>query len=181
LIALVAITITSTITSTALGAQEAQQQQKAHTLARQAIVYYGGEIARFQRETWHWQRLMGARLTPSSTRRLDVLSPLAARRAAVGWAERLAQVHKRAKHPPHLRQFLCIHRYEGSWTDTGAPYYGGLQMDVGFQQHYGGWLYVHKGTANHWSPLEQIWTAEKALKTRGFWPWPNTARYCGLI
>jgi hypothetical protein len=65
--------------------------------------------------------------------------------------------------------------------DTGAPYYGGLQMDVGFQQHYGAWLYARKGTANHWSPLEQIWTAEKALKTRGFWPWPNTARYCGLI
>jgi hypothetical protein len=169
------------VTGTALGAQAAQQQQKSQTLAGQARAYYGGEISRFQRETWYWQRLMGTRPTPSGTRRLSVLSPTAVRRTAVGWGERLALVHKKAQHPPHLSQFLCIHHYEGSWTDTGAPYYGGLQMDVGFQQHYGAWLYARKGTANHWSPLEQIWTAEKALKTRGFWPWPNTARYCGLI
>ena len=38
-----------------------------------------------------------------------------------------------------------------------------------------------KGTADHWSPLEQIWTAERAVHTSGFWPWPNTARICGLI
>ena len=43
------------------------------------------------------------------------------------------------------------------------------------------WLVRAKGTADHWTPLEQIWTAEKAAKSRGFWPWPNTARYCGLI
>ena len=73
-----------------------------------------------------------------------------------------------AQHPPHLRQFLCIHRYEGSWTDTGAPYYGGLQMDLGFQQSYGGWLYPRKGTADHWSPLEQMWTAEKGPPEQGF-------------
>ena len=54
-------------------------------------------------------------------------------------------------------------------------------MDVGFQHSYGGWLFTRKGTANHWSPLEQIWVAENALKSRGFWPWPNTARYCGLL
>jgi hypothetical protein len=110
-----------------------------------------------------------------------VLSPSAIHRTAAEWEKRSAKVHRIGEHPPHLRQFLCIHHYEGSWTDTGAPYYGGLQMDVGFQQAYGRWLYASKGTANHWSPLEQIWTAEKALKTRGFWPWPNTARFCGLL
>jgi hypothetical protein len=124
---------------------------------------------------------MGTRLTPPGTRRLAALTPVGIHKAAVGWEQRSAQIHRIAEHPPHLQQFLCIHRYEGSWTDTGAPYYGGLQMDVGFQQHYGRWLYATKGTADHWSPLEQIWTAEKALKSRGFWPWPNTARYCGLL
>jgi hypothetical protein len=26
-----------------------------------------------------------------------------------------------------------------------------------------------------------MWVAERAYRTRGYWPWPNTARYCGLI
>jgi hypothetical protein len=124
---------------------------------------------------------MGAPLTRPGGRALAELGPSAIQRTAAQWRQRSKHAHQRAKHPPHLRQFLCIHRYEARWTDTGAPYYGGLQMDVSFQQSYGGWLYVRKGTADHWSPLEQIWTAEKALKSRGFWPWPNTARYCGLI
>lgn len=84
-------------------------------------------------------------------------------------------------YPPHYQDWLCIHRYEGSWTDNGSPYYGGLQMDIGFQQTYAPDLLKQKGTADHWTPLEQMWTAEKAYKTRGFWPWPNTARACGLL
>jgi hypothetical protein len=83
--------------------------------------------------------------------------------------------------PPHYEQWLCIHSYEGSWTDPNAPFWGGLQMDYGFQQAYGGDLLRAKGTADHWTPLEQMWVAERAYKTRGFYPWPNTARYCGLI
>ncbi|HWX08555.1 MAG TPA: hypothetical protein VNY33_01135, partial [Gaiellaceae bacterium] len=146
-----------------------------------ALAYYGGEIARFQRETWHWQRVMGVRLTPGNGRTLAGLKPPVVQQAAQLWRHRLAQAYAAAQRPPHLRQFLCIHRFEGSWTDTGSLYYGGLQMDLGFQQSYGGWLYRHKGTADHWSPLEQIWTAEKALRSRGFWPWPNTARFCGLL
>jgi hypothetical protein len=65
---------------------------------------------------------------------------------------------------------MCIHQYEGSWTDSGGPYWGGLQMDLGFQATYG-----------HWSPLEQIWVAVRAARSRGFSPWPNTARYCGML
>ena len=34
-----------------------------------------------------------------------------------------------ALNPPHKSQWLCIHGYEGSWTDPNSPYYGGLQMD----------------------------------------------------
>jgi hypothetical protein len=76
---------------------------------------------------------------------------------------------------------MCIHHYEGSWTDPNAPYYGGLQMDVEFQRTYGLYLYRSKGTADHWTALEQMWVAERAFRTRGYWPWPNTARYCGLL
>jgi hypothetical protein len=96
------------------------------------------------------------------------------------WRHRAHRTWLRATHPPYLNAWLCIHRYEGSWADSGAPYWGGLQMDMGFQQTYGSWLLRHKGTADHWSALEQIWVAVRASHTRGFSPWPNTARDCGL-
>ena len=70
----------------------------------------------------------------------------------------------------------------GNWSaNTGNGYYGGLQMNLGFQQTYAPWLLRTKGTADHWTPLEQVWIAERAAKSRGFYPWPNTARFCGLI
>lgn len=84
--------------------------------------------------------------------------------------------------PPHYSAWLCIHAGEGSWTDPYAPYYGGLQMDWSFMSSYGGALLASKGTADHWTPLEQMWVAERAYSSgRGFYPWPNTARACGLI
>ena len=55
-------------------------------------------------------------------------------------------------------------------------------MDYGFMSAYGRELLLRKGTADHWTPLEQMWVAERAYRSgRGFYPWPNTARYCGLI
>ena len=91
-------------------------------------------------------------------------------------------MHRRALNVPHKDAWLCIHHYEGSWSDPNPPYYGGLQMDLGFQRTYGGALLRAKGTADHWTPLEQMWVAERAHRAgRGFYPWPNTARYCGLI
>lgn len=85
--------------------------------------------------------------------------------------------------PPWINTaFLCIHSGEGSWTDPGAPYYGGLQMDYEFQSTYGPTLLRAKGTADHWTPTEQIHVAYEAYRSgRGFFPWPNTARRCGLI
>lgn len=84
--------------------------------------------------------------------------------------------------PAHYYAWLCIHQYEGSWTDAGAPYYGGLQMDWSFMASYGGSLLRSKGTADHWTPMEQMAVAEVAYNSgRGFTPWPNTARSCGLL
>jgi hypothetical protein len=79
--------------------------------------------------------------------------------------------------------FLCIHRFEGSWdSDTGNGYYGGLQMDVSFQTRYGGEFVDRWGTADNWPAWAQLVTAVRAYRSgRGFHPWPNTARACGLI
>ena len=138
-------------------------------------------IAAHRDETWRWQRVMQRPRTPYSNSARTV-EKLAYRRWVLGlWKHRATVARSQAQRPPHRSQWICIHRYEGSWADPGAPYYGGLQMDVEFQRTYGTQLFRAKGTADHWTPLEQMWVAERAYQTRGFWPWPNTARYCGLL
>jgi hypothetical protein len=79
--------------------------------------------------------------------------------------------------------FMCIHGYEGSWTaNTGNGYYGGLQMDLTFQAHYGAEFVRLWGTADRWPVWAQLQAAVRAYQSgRGFYPWPNTARACGLI
>jgi len=145
-------------------------------------------IGKLRKETWYWQRVMGVppgsvhvHAGSAAVRRLAAAAADSIRRLAATWKRLERTAFEQAHHPPHLSAWLCIHRYEGSWTDPGAPYYGGLQMDLSFQQSYGAGLFVRKGTADHWSPLEQMWTAERAYRTRGFTPWPNTARMCGLL
>lgn len=81
-----------------------------------------------------------------------------------------------------MSDFMCIHRYEGAWNDPNAPYYGGLQMDWNFMSTYGGDYLREWGTADHWPPAIQLAVAIRAyLSGRGFYPWPNTARLCGLV
>jgi hypothetical protein len=79
--------------------------------------------------------------------------------------------------------FLCIHRYEGAWNaNTGNGYYGGLQMDLTFQGRYGADFLRLWGTADNWPPWAQLQAAVRAYQSgRGFYPWPNTARACGLL
>jgi hypothetical protein len=140
------------------------------------------QIRHYQRETWHWQALMGVRPTP--THHTAVKDPSRALKLWVRnlWHRRAARARRLASRPPHHSGWLCIQRYEGAWADPNPPYYGGLQMDLSFQRRYGGELLRRKGTADRWTPLEQMWVAERAHRSgRGFYPWPNTARSCGLI
>jgi hypothetical protein len=137
--------------------------------------------------TWRWQRLTGTPLTPTthserggrSIRYLDWLEEL--------WARRARAAQRKAGRLPRAGAWRCIMRYESHpeqrWrTQTGNGYYGGLQMDFGFQRRYGGHLLRRKGTADRWTPLEQMWVAERAYRAgRGFYPWPNSAQACGLI
>jgi hypothetical protein len=79
------------------------------------------------------------------------------------------------------RGLLCIHGFEGSWGDRGAPYWGGLQMDRSFMATYGREFLRAFGTADRWTPAMQLATAERAyFSGRGFGPWPVSRRRCGL-
>ena len=125
--------------------------------------------------TWRWESLIGLRHS-----RLAV--SLRSHRALRFWRARMQRVRRLAAHPPHRRAWLCIHRYEGSWWDSGDPYWGGLQMDRSFMRAYAPPALLRRGWANRWTPLEQMWVAERAHRSgRGFSPWPNTARACNLI
>jgi hypothetical protein len=131
---------------------------------------------------WKWQGVMSAQKSRYAAS-AETSPSLGYRRMVLGlWTARANTVQRLAQHPPRLKDWLCIHHYEGAWNDPNAPYYGGLQMDWSFMQAYGPGLLKTKGTADHWTPLEQIWVAERAYESgRGFYPWPNTARWCGLI
>lgn len=141
-----------------------------------------GGIHAARDRAWRWQDVMS---TPRSryVASAEHSPSLAYRRMVLGlWTTRAQAVKRTAQKPPRLKEWLCIHHYEGAWNDPNAPYYGGLQMDWSFMQAYGPTLLRHKGTADHWTPLEQIWVAERAFESgRGFYPWPNTARWCGLL
>jgi hypothetical protein len=134
----------------------------------------------YRKETWRWQTLMNKHRTPAGRGELD---PSAEYRRWVNrlWKTRATTARKAAHNPPRYSEWMCIHRYEGGWTLIDGPYYGGLQMNMEFQRMYGPELLRTKGTANHWSPLEQIWVAERAYRELGYQPWPNTARMCGLL
>ena len=144
-------------------------------------------IDQHRAETWRWQALMKKPRTPtfySERRSRDKAYLRWVRRL---WQRRALRAERQAQNPPHRSQWLCIHRYErhpaqGWATRTGNGYYGGLQMDLAFQRTYGRELLRRKGTADRWTAAEQMWVAERAYRSgRGFYPWPNTARYCGLI
>ena len=78
-----------------------------------------------------------------------------------------------------LKGALCVHSHEGSWLDAGAPFYGGMQFDLGTWRSNGGSRYAaypHQAT-----PHEQLKVAYVTWQRRGWWPWPNTARMCGLL
>jgi hypothetical protein len=140
------------------------------------------QIVNHRNSTWRWQTVMFKRRTPYHAAAETTESDSYRRWVLRVWENRAKVAWRKAQRPPHYDEWQCIHRYEGSWVDPNAPYYGGLQMDMSFQRAYGWNLLQSKGTADNWSPLEQMWVAERAHASgRGFYPWPNTARYCNLF
>jgi hypothetical protein len=85
-----------------------------------------------------------------------------------------------ARHPRIAHNLRCIHRYEGRWDDPYSPYWGGLQMDLTFQQTYGPSFLRRWGTADHWPPWAQLTAGVRAVLVRGYSPWPVSRTYCGV-
>ena len=171
--------------SIALGAS-AQTEPHAATSATARLAQLDA-ITEYRAKTWRWQALMSKPRTPTQFAERRSWDQAYLRWVRDLWQRRAARAERQAQRPPHRRQWLCIHRYErhprqGWATRTGNGYYGGLQMDLDFQRTYGRELIRRKGTANNWTAAEQMWVAERAYRSgRGFYPWPNTARSCGLI
>ena len=171
----IATITTGTATTTTTGSSNTSDRAGGRSSA------YWSHRARVSRAAaQRWLTVIRGRPPRGGSRALASSSAQHMRELAHLWHRREHEAWRRAEHPPLLRDWSCIHRYEGSWTDHGAPYWGGLQMDYSFQSTYGGWLLRHKGTADHWTSLEQIWTAVRAWRVRGFSPWPNTAHDCGV-
>jgi hypothetical protein len=140
------------------------------------------KIKRYQHITWRWQRLMGVPRTPNRKRYLRIRDREYRLHILRQWQRRAHRARRRAHNPPHKAAWRCLQRYEGSWNDANDPYWGGLQMDRSFMLHYAPRHLLRRGWANRWSPIEQMWVGEHALKAgRGFYPWPHTARICRLI
>jgi len=118
------------------------------------------EYERVQRKSW--RRLMGWRKAERQRERL---------KRSMRWRVDFVAAGLR-----------CIHELEGSWrAATGNGYFGGLQMDASFQRTYGAPLVQRYGSANRWPPEAQIAVGTVAYYSgRGFGPWPNTRRGCGL-
>ena len=110
--------------------------------------------------------VMGGRRTPSLARGRDLTrarvqglgaQPLEAPRApGVAHCGPSATPRRLALHPPLRGRVDRSERVRHT---------AGLQMDLGFQRTYGRELLRRKGTANHWTPLEQMWVAERAHRS----------------
>src|SRR6188472_2759271 len=114
----------------------------------QPEAYLVKRIKHYRATTVHLQHVMGRQARFRRLRRASL------ERAHKVWRRRAVETRRRfLLGPPHRSAWLCIHGYEGAWSDSGSPYYGGLQMDISFQASYGGILLATKGTADNWTPL----------------------------
>lgn len=133
-------------------------------------------------KTWYVQRVMLVHQTPTSRSYIRTRSMRYRHWVFNYWRHVNGKAWVKFRNVPHKSSWLCIHGYEGSWkSNTGNGYHGGLQMDESFQSHFGSYLLKLKGMAENWTPLEQMWIAERAYSESGFSRWPNTARACGLL
>jgi len=150
------------------------------TIGREALAYYGSEISRFKQETWHWQRVTGAKLTPAT--RPDAQQPSRRRpsqrtaaemagAACRGARERPASAPSEAV-PLHPTTTRAAGRTPASPTTAASRWTGSFQQKLRRlaptrRRERPRPLVAHRADLDG---------RKKALKSRGYWPWPNTAK-----
>lgn len=115
--------------------------------------------------------------TPAGQR--EIVAALTRRIQRLEHKVRSLQAAKAARTPPGwwLEQAACIRAHEGAWTsNTGNGFYGAYQFLLSTWQSVGGEGYPHQA-----SEEEQNYRAWVLWQRSGWAPWPNTARYCGLL
>lgn len=150
--------------------------------------HYQG-IAFYRGKTWRLERKMGARITTASyaehlVGNCEQVVPFVKRWQTIAtkrWKQYKAYLKQQRElgvPPWFYKQALCVHSHEGSWSDTGDPYWGGMQFALSTWHRAGG-----SGLPSNASPKEQIYRAYQIWKQDGgSWrEWPNTARMCGLL
>lgn len=138
------------------------------------------KIHQSRNQTWRYQRALGNCCRPYHHRADESPSRAYRRWILSTWQRRERFAGDRWHSSTIRRNLMCIHHGEGSWTDPNAPYWGGLQMDQSFMQTYGPHTYAVKGTADHWTPFEQLTAGARAVRVRGYSPWPQTRIPCGV-
>lgn len=119
------------------------------------------------------------------------------------WRDDKVRWAKGKHHRAQERSSLCVYSLASAWADTSAArcvsskeggiasntgngYYGKWQADTSFASTYnpeasrrwGPYAYYHGGA---WPERDQDLMAYRGWKARGWYPWPTTARMCGLI
>lgn len=143
-------------------------------------------IRSWRRETWREQlrRLHPrtptayAERTATSTRFLDWQRRL--------WKHRALRLERRADRPSWsltwLHEALCVHRFEGSWTEPGGlgpDVSGGMQIGRHEWLTFGGGLWAPEAYLA--PPLDQLRVAHRYVLVSGWGPWPVSAERCGLL
>src|SRR5688572_23539044 len=130
---LVATIIVTLLAPTSIAAPPKGKTKEVFT----SVAFFRSKVVEHRTATWYWQDTMFRSRTPSAGQEQNTKSRRYLKWLARKWYDRRVEAKKRAENPPHLNEWLCIHKYEGAWNDPNAPYYGGLQMDMSFQRSYG--------------------------------------------
>jgi len=151
---------------------------RARTLHIRAKRWMAQRMLSLRVSVKQWRSAMGAK---SPRRELSASGSLEFRFNQ--WRRLARQTHAQYRNPPQKANFLCIHRFEGSWTDRDSGHnghYGGVQMGKDEWDKFGR-PYTHKEYPYQASMLDQLWAAYRYWLVSGFSPWSQTAPNCGLL
>lgn len=143
--------------------------------ARKAVRYYRAKVAEYSAQMG--RRVSGTIRGGPCPRYLAKIFRAKAQKIRMAYRQWFTRTYEK---------WRCIHEHEGAWTsNTGNGYWGGLQMDWGFQHTYGPEFIRRYGLAHRWPVWAQLIAAERAFDgfagfgPRGYHPW-GTRGMCGL-